>query len=102
MKESPDCDRGGSAGRASALRRFPTHSAQIENLIGRNETFRGLCDDLAVAEQALLAVDQLPVAVREARRVEFKELVDSLASELERALSQIKVVALPRRYDRQR
>jgi hypothetical protein len=101
MKESPGFDPDGDAGLASALRRFPTHSAQIENLVGRNETFRGLCDDLAVAEQALLSVDQLPDAVREARRIEFKDLVDSLASELERALSQIKVVSLPRRHNRQ-
>jgi hypothetical protein len=99
MKGSPGYDPGESAGLASALRRFPTHSAQIVSQIARSETFRGLCDDLAIAEKALLSVDQLPDAVREARRIEFNELVDSLASELERALSQIKVVSLRKRQD---
>ncbi|PTM97344.1 hypothetical protein [Mycoplana dimorpha] len=98
MKKSSGFDPGGSAGLASALRRFPTQSAEIQNLIGRNETFRGLCDDLAAAEQALLSVDQLPDAVRESRRIEFENLVDSLAGELEHALSQIKVVSLWRRH----
>lgn len=98
MKKSSGFDPGGAAGLTSALRRFPTHSAEIENLIGRNETFRGLCDDLAAAEQALLSVDQLPDAVRESRRLEFKSLVDSLAGEIEHALSQVKVISLWKRH----
>lgn len=84
------------SGRASALRRFPTHAAQIESLIDRNESFRSMCDDLASAEQALLSVGHLPHSVREERRIEFSQLVDSLAAEIERSLSQVKVVPLKR------
>jgi uncharacterized protein YbcI len=80
-------------GLASALRRFPTHAAQIHTLIERNESFRGMCEDLACVERALLSVDELPEIIRAARRVEFVQMADSLAAEIERALGQIKVSA---------
>ena len=84
---------GQDEGLASALRRFPTHSAQIRHLIERNESFRAMCDDLAIAERALLSVDRLPSAVRDERgAVGFTQMVDSLAVEIERCLSRIKVV----------
>lgn len=79
-------------GLASALRRFPTHAAQIRSLITRNENFRTMCDDLACVEQALLSVDQFPAEIRNDRRREFTELVDGLAIEIERVLSQVKVI----------
>ncbi|MBD9374278.1 hypothetical protein IB238_16780 [Rhizobium sp. ARZ01] len=91
---------GGDEGLSSALRRFPTHAAQIQHLIERNESFRAMCDDLAIAEQALLSVDRLPSAVRDDRRIEFTQLVDSLAAEIERSLSLIKVVSLVPRLNR--
>lgn len=87
-------------GLACALRRFPTHAAQITTLIERNENFRTMCDDLACVEQALLSVDGLPSEIRSERRREFTELVDGLAIEIERTLSQIKVVPFVRRNDR--
>ncbi len=83
----------GDQGFAAALRRFPTHAAQMRTLIARNENFRMLCDDLACIEQALLSVDQMPIDIRDDRRREFTELVDGLAVEIERALSQIKIVS---------
>lgn len=91
---------GGDEGLASALRRFPTHTAQIRHLIERNESFRAMCDDLAVAERALLSVDQLPGAVRDERRVEFTQMVDSLAAEIERSLSLIKVAFIAERLNK--
>ncbi len=83
-------------GLAAALRRFPTHAAQMRTLIQRNESFRAMCDDLACVEQALLSVDKLPSEIREDRRREFTELVDSLAVEIERKLSQVKVISITR------
>ncbi|KAA0969785.1 hypothetical protein FPY71_14840 [Aureimonas fodinaquatilis] len=88
-------------GLASALRRFPTHAPQIRDLIMRNENFRTICDDLACAEQALLAVDRLQVGIREARRREFKEMVDTLSTEIERLLTQTKVINISGWHDKQ-
>ncbi len=89
-------------GLASALRRFPTHAAQIRALIMRNENFRTICDDLACAEQALLAVDRFEAGIRDARRREFTEMVDDLSVELERLLSQAKIGPIASRFSRLR
>lgn len=72
---------------AAALRRFPARSLQIRELSMRDEDFRGMCEDFAAAENALAAVDQLPVHVREERRAEFKGLIESLAAEIAEALA---------------
>ncbi len=97
-------DRSGSdpcdEGLASALRRFPTHDTQIRDLIARNETFRTICEDLACAEQALLSVDRLDDGIRDARRREFTEMVDDLSVEIERLLTQAKIIPLPRNLPR--
>jgi len=52
----------------------------------RDEDFRGMCEDFAAAEDALAAVDQLPLHIREERRAEFKGLMESLAAEIDEAL----------------
>lgn len=44
--------------------------AKIRELLVKDESFRGMCEDLAAAEQALGPVDQLPVPVREERGAE--------------------------------
>ncbi|WP_051440829.1 hypothetical protein M728_001092 [Ensifer sp. WSM1721] len=73
-------------GLAAALRRFPARSLQIRELSIRDESFRGMCEDFAAAENALTRADQFPFHVREERRAEFKSLVESLAAEIEQAL----------------
>jgi hypothetical protein len=87
-------------GLAAALRRFPTHAAQMRILIQRNESFRSMCDDLACVERALLSVDKMPSEIRDERRREFTELVDGLAVEIERTLSQVKVISIARYINR--
>ncbi|CAN7716949.1 hypothetical protein LJR098_003426 [Rhizobium sp. LjRoot98] len=87
-------------GLAAALRRFPTHAAQMRTLIQRNESFRAMCDDLACVEQALLSVDKMPSEIRDERRREFTELVDGLAVEIERTLSQVKVISIAQYINR--
>ena len=58
----------------------------------RSESFRGLCDDLAEAERALAATDEMPEALRRDRRAECLEWVESLTNEIERVLRRAKVV----------
>jgi hypothetical protein len=41
-----------------------------------------MCEELAEAELALSMVDKMPPALREARRVEWQELVDRLVGEV--------------------
>ncbi|MCA1371368.1 hypothetical protein I6F15_29095 [Bradyrhizobium sp. BRP14] len=77
-------------GLAAALRRFPARSLQIRELSIRDESFRGMCEDFAAAENALAHVGQLPTHVREERRAEFESLVESLAAEIEQALARLK------------
>ncbi|MDK1386225.1 hypothetical protein ILFOPFJJ_00634 [Ensifer psoraleae] len=77
-------------GLAAALRRFPARSLQIRELSIRDESFRGMCEDFAAAENALAHADQLPFHVREERRAEFRSLVESLAAEIEQALGPAK------------
>lgn len=86
MRTGWEPDQDQEEGLASVLRRFPSHAARIQNLIRLNENFRSMCEDIAVAERALSSVDRLPVNVRDERRAEFIELVDSLAAEIEQAL----------------
>lgn len=79
----------GERGLTAALRRFPAHSLHIKELSIRDEEFRALCEDLAAAENALAGADRFPSHVREERRDEFRELVESLVAEIERTLSSL-------------
>ena len=81
---------GDEHGLAAALRRFPARSLQIKELSIRDESFRGMCEDFAAAENALAHAGQLPIHVREERRAEFESLVESLAAEIEQALGPLK------------
>lgn len=81
---------GDEHGLAAALRRFPARSLQIRELSLRDESFRGMCEDFAAAENALTRAGQLPIHVREERRAEFESLVESLAAEIEQALGPLK------------
>jgi hypothetical protein len=86
----------GKNGLQAATRRFPTRGPQIEALIERDENFRGMCDDLAAAEQARSAAEHLPENIRMARRLEYEELAAELTEEIERALDQANVFPMSR------
>lgn len=63
-----------------------------------DESFRSLCEDLAVAEDTLKGIEQLPAEIRAERRMECESWIAGLTSEVERALRQRRVIALgPRR-----
>jgi hypothetical protein len=77
--------------------RFPAHSTEIQRLFDVDETFRGICDDLAAAENTLRNIDQVPDHVREARRDEYADLVSDLSGEIQQALARLKVISMPRK-----
>ncbi|NRP17317.1 hypothetical protein LPJGGPFB_00536 [Ensifer adhaerens] len=81
--------RGGlnNDGLQAALRRFPDKPLRIRQLMLGSESFRGLCEDLALAEGALEKIDTFEADVREERRREFEELIVSLADELKQFLT---------------
>jgi hypothetical protein len=83
-----------SAGLPAASRRFPAHAVEIRQLTRNDEEFRGLCDDLAAAEEALGGVESLPEPVRTERRVECESWITSLAAEIEQALQHKNVIPL--------
>ena len=84
---------------AIAQARFPEQIEKVEQLFKENETFRGICEDLAVAIETLANVDRLPLTVREARRQEYSGLVDALLDEIGDAICQSKVVVFRRSTD---
>ena len=83
-----------STGHWAATRRFPSEAKLIEELMIRSESFRGLCDDFAEAERALAATEQMPEALRRARRAECQEWVESLTNEIEQILLGSKVIPI--------
>jgi hypothetical protein len=70
----------------AAVRRLPRYELAIHRLMDRDESFRDMCEELAEAELALSRVDTVSVALREARRAEWQDLVDRLVREVEEAL----------------
>lgn len=73
-------------GLEAATRRFPMRSLEIRRRVLEDETFRGICADLAAAESALASVDRLPAHLREERRTEFEGMIESLALEIKQSL----------------
>ncbi|MBB3589906.1 hydrogenase maturation factor [Rhizobium sp. BK529] len=71
---------------SSVLRRFPEREFNIRRMMEKDQTFFDLCEELAVAEDALANVDQFPPAIRSERRAEWQDLVDRLAKEIDGAL----------------
>jgi len=89
-------ERARSGTLKSGLARIrPSAARSIEKLLMRSESFRELCEDLAEAERALAAVDRMPGALQFPSRTECQGWVESLMNEIESALRESKVVALP-------
>ena len=95
MKMNPKGDQASrDSGLSAAVRRFPAHSFEIEQMTASDEDFRGLCDDLGAAESALQTVDLLPAALRAERRAECESWIEGLTEEIEAALRRKKVISL--------
>jgi len=84
---------------SAAVRRFPQFELAIRRLMDRSESFRDMCEELADAELALSKVEELPSALREARRAEWQELVDRLTEEI-RAVLNADIIRTPRPLSR--
>jgi hypothetical protein len=84
-------------GLEAARRRFPASSNEIERLIRQDDEFRGLCDDLAAAEAAVVAVNALAPELRAERLAECNDWISSLSLEIEHALLKGKVVPITTR-----
>lgn len=70
----------------AAIARFPDRGHGIEELAGRDDEFRSLCEDLADAGDALVRWQRSSSPVRDERCAEYRELVGDLAVELETML----------------
>jgi hypothetical protein len=81
---------------SAALRRFPQFELAIRRLMARSEAFCDMCEELAEAELALSKVDRVPLALREARRAEWQDLIERLVAEVGAALHDKDVVVRPR------
>jgi hypothetical protein len=89
MGEDPD-------GVLAAIRHFPARAADIETLASASERFRDICDELAVAEAALEAVDDLDEALRAERRLEWLGFVRCALREIDGELRQARIVSIGR------
>lgn len=83
-----------SAPLSAALSRFPWRAQEIETLIGRDESFRDMCDELAEADLTLAKIDQVPAAAREARTLECKDWIERLTREISDALNRSNVIPI--------
>jgi hypothetical protein len=77
-------------GERAAARRFPSKAKLIKVLMAGDEGFRELCNDLALADQAVAAADQLPEDIRADRVAKCKEWVESLEKEIAWELNKAK------------
>jgi hypothetical protein len=77
-------------GEQAAVRRFPSEAKLIKILVTGDESFRELCNDLALADQALAAADQLPEDIRADRVAKCQVWMESLEKEIAWELNKAK------------
>jgi len=77
-------------GELAAVRRFPSDAKLIKRLMSGDQSFRELCNDLALADQALAAADQLPEDIRADRVAKCKVWMESLEKEIAWELNKAK------------
>lgn len=75
----------------AAIRLLPRHKKEIEELALADESFRGLCRDLADATDILLRLKESVSADAAERWLEYRHLVDGLEAELQRAIQEKRV-----------
>ncbi|TCU20400.1 hypothetical protein [Rhizobium sullae] len=81
---------------AFVKRCFPARARLIDELAARDESFRDLCYDFAIAEEVRLTWETASGPERDERHAECVELVDCLRTEIETALDNAAVVPLHR------
>jgi hypothetical protein len=87
-----------SEGLAAAIRRLPDYARAIEEQARQSQSFRDLCEDLAVAERSLALAESAPAEVRNERRVEWSFWTGTLTREIEETLRSAKIVSIDQRH----
>jgi hypothetical protein len=82
---------------AAAKRRFPGRAGKIESLAAKDEAFRDMCEELAVAEQALTRLSAAPAGGLPERRMECEGWITRLGAEMDAALARAEMPAQWRR-----
>ena len=77
-----------------ALHLFPDRAHDIRSLMGRNEGFCEMCEELAMAEGALANISAVPAAERDARIEECRVWIARLSGEIIEALDKSNVVPM--------
>ena len=90
----PGHDSDATAALFAALHRFPGRAHDIKSLMGRNEAFCEMCEELAMAEGVLANIATVPADERDARIEECKVWITRLTGEIGEALEKSNVVPL--------
>lgn len=75
-----------------AKRAFPSTAQEIDALAARSESFRDLCNDLALADELMRKWETSTAPERDERYAEAVELVEGLGKEVETMLKYAKVI----------
>jgi hypothetical protein len=73
-------------GFAAAAQRFPGSEIAIRRLMATSESFCEICDELAMSDAALGNAAKIPGFMGEARRAEWREIINQLVREIQTAL----------------
>lgn len=73
----------------ATMRHFPHQAWAIEGLARRDETFRSLCADFALAQAALQRWQSSDASVRDQRCAEYEDLIRDLTGEITAALAAV-------------
>ncbi|SEI20516.1 hypothetical protein SAMN05216228_10587 [Rhizobium tibeticum] len=71
---------------------FNERAKVVEELAACNEGFRDLCDDFEIANDEELRWEQSTAPERDERLAEYRELIDSMRTEIEQSLDRAAVV----------
>ena len=67
---------------AQVLALFPERSLHIRELFLRDESFRGLCEDYALARETLVRFEALPDADRRPEVPDYRSVISELEKEI--------------------
>jgi hypothetical protein len=72
------------AGLAQVVERFPKSAALLRRLALRDQTFRGLCEDYALARASLAGFEARPDAAERPEIADYRTIIAELEGEIAR------------------
>lgn len=90
----PSDNNDATAALRAALHRFPDRAQDIRSLMGRNEAFFEMCEELAMADGVLAHMAVVPAAERDARIEECRVWIARLTGEIAEVLGNSNVVPM--------